>query len=215
MSVDSDVGWLSIQPAKTALVVVDAQKAFTHDEGTPVQKGLDNTAAKERLPELRNLIDLARDHDLTVAYTRSIRRPDGSDSPQDTYDIVPGVYRNSEPSCIAGTLDVEYSAGIDPLSNEYEVSKVRYDAFNGTPLEHYLRAQDVSTVALCGFSTNVCVESTARSAHERGFNVVAVADCCAAGSPKAHEAAIDNINRVIGTTVTSEEFAATLGDPSW
>ncbi|MHB9287904.1 cysteine hydrolase family protein [Halobacteriales archaeon Cl-PHB] len=201
---------LPIDPATTAVVVVDAQKAFTHDDGTPVRKGLDNTAAKRRLPAIRDLVEVARRHDCTVAYTRSVRRPDGRDAPQHTYDVVPAVYRDSEPSCVAGTLDVEYAEGIDPRPDEFEVSKVRYDAFTGTPLEHYLRSEGVSTVVLCGFSTNVCVESTARSAHERGFDVVAVSDCCAAGTAEAHEAALANVDRVLGAAVTSDELAAAL-----
>lgn len=90
----------------------------------------------------------------------------------------------------------------------------RYDGFHGTPVESYLRVEGVETTVPCGFTTNVCVESTARGAHERGFDVVLVEDCCASFSPAMHESALRNAELMLGTTATAEQVAELLGDAS-
>jgi nicotinamidase-related amidase len=201
---------LPIDPDRTALVVVDAQKAFSSPDGVPVRKGLDPSMVTGRVPAVRSLVETARTHDLTLVFTRSYRRADGRDAPQRTYDILPDVYDGAEPSCCAGTVDVEYAEGIEPGPDEFEVTKKQYDAFNGSELEWYLRTEDVDTLLICGFMTNVCVESTARSAHERAFNVVVVRDCCGASSRDAHEAALANVERILGATATSDDIGAVL-----
>merc|ERR1712159_321421 len=53
------------------------------------------------------------------------------------------------------------------------------DAFPNTTLEAELKKAGIETVILCGFLTNCCVESTMRTACEKGFNVITVVDCCA------------------------------------
>lgn len=94
---------------------------------------------------------------------------------------------------------------IEPHESEYTVEKRRYDAFTGTDLDRYLRADSVSTVLIAGFATNVCVESTARSAHEHGYDVLLVKDCCNAFDERAHEAAVDNIETYFGAAITLED----------
>ena len=56
------------------------------------------------------------------------------------------------------------------------VSKTLNDAFFGTALEAELRRREVSRVLVCGWATDLCVDSTIRSAVARGFEVIAVAD---------------------------------------
>ena len=56
------------------------------------------------------------------------------------------------------------------------------DAFPGTNLEALLKENGIETLALCGFLTNCCVESSMRTAYEKGFNTVTLTDCCATTS---------------------------------
>jgi len=179
----------------TALIVVDVQKAFTTEP-----------MAQERLSNMRSVVDFARDTGLTVVFTRSVRRSDEQDAPQNVYDVVPKTYRGNEPTCCAGTTDVDYGGEIEPRPEEYEISKQRYDAFHGTKLDYYLRAEDIDTVLMTGISTNVCVEATARSAHERGYGVVYLEDACASHSRELHEAAIRNAENILGTVIQSDEL---------
>ena len=200
-----------LDPGSTALVVVDAQVAFASEESPLAERGVDLSGPVDTLPRVHDLIEAAREADLTIAYTRSVRRADDRDGPQRAYEILPEIYREGEPICRAGSPDAAFAPGIEPAADEYQVEKRRYDAFHGTPLESYLRIEGVETALFCGFTTNVCVESTARGAHERGFDVVLVSDCCASFSEEMHESALRNAELMLGTTATAEEVRGLLG----
>lgn len=188
----------SLNPETTALIVVDVQRGFTGPD-----------MAQQRLPNVRALAELARDAGLMVVFTRSYRRDDGTDSAQEVYDIVPEAFRRDEITCRAGTADVEFE--IEPRTDEYTIEKQRYDAFHGTRLDYYLRAEGVDTLLMCGVNTNVCVDSTARGGHERGYNLVFVEDCCASSKRELHEASLRNFESILGPVVTREAVAELLG----
>jgi len=63
-------------------------------------------------------------------------------------------------------------------------------AFNSTNLDFILRGMGIKNVALGGFLTNCCVESSMRTAYEKGFNLYTLIDCVAATSEEEHQAAI-------------------------
>ena len=65
-------------------------------------------------------------------------------------------------------------------AGEPVLTKPRYSAFFGTPLDTLLRSGGVKTVVVTGVATNVCVESTARDAHQLDYCVVLPTDCIAA-----------------------------------
>lgn len=196
--------------ASTGLVVVDAQNAFAAAESPIADRGVDLSAPIETVPRVVELIDTARDLGLPVCYTRSVRRSDNRDGPERAHDVLPRIYREGEPICCAGNPDAEFVDGIQPAADEYAVEKRRYDAFQGTPLESYLRIEGVETALFCGFTTNVCVEGTARGAHERGFDVVVVEDACAAFTDEMHEAALENVELMLGTTATADQVRSLL-----
>lgn len=194
----------------TGLVVVDAQNAFAGAESPIADRGVDLSAAIETVPAVVSLVEMAREAGLPVFYTRSVRRADDRDGPERQHRILPRIYRDGEPICCAGNPDTEFVEGVEPAEDEYAVEKRRYDAFHGTPLESYLRIEGVETALVCGFTTNVCVAGTARGAHERGFDVVVVEDCCAAFSEAEHEAALHTVELALGTTATAAEVRSLL-----
>ena len=73
-----------------------------------------------------------------------------------------------------------------------------------------LGRKGIRNVALGGFLTNCCVESTMRSAYERGFNVFTLTDCLAATSVEEHDNAIDKDYPMFSHPVTSTEFVASI-----
>ena len=66
------------------------------------------------------------------------------------------------------------------------------------------------TVALAGFLTNCCVESTMRSAYERGFEVITLTDCVGATSMAEHDNAIAYDYPMFSKPMTADEFVAAL-----
>ena len=196
----------NVDPRTAALLVVDVQKIFAAEDSALGDRGADVSRAARTVPSVTEAVSLARRESIPVVFTRSYRREDGLDSHRQVFDVVPEIHRGNEPICRAGSEGVEYVDGLEPRPDEYEVRKQRYDAFHNTRLDSYLRAEDVETVLACGFTSNVCVEGTARGAHERGYNVVVLEDCCNAYTEADHRSAMRNIDLVLGTTATLEEL---------
>lgn len=84
------------------------------------------------------------------------------------------------------------------------------DAFPGTDLESLLVANGIETVALCGFLTNCCVESTMRTAFEKGFNTVTLVDCCATTTADGQKGATEGTYGMFSKPMTAEALAAEL-----
>lgn len=202
----------SIDTSEIGVIVVDAQRAFASENSPLADRGADMERMIETIPRIRTLLATARDASVPIAFTRSVRRSDGRDAPRNVYDVCPGIYRDGEPICRAGAPETGFLESLEPLDSEYAVEKQRYDAFVGTDLDRHLRTESVSTVLFAGFATNVCVESTARSAHERGYNVLLVEDCCNAFEERAHQSAIDNVESYFGDTLALEEANRLLVD---
>ncbi len=74
-----------------------------------------------------------------------------------------------------------------------EIIKRQWGAFYGTDLELQIRRRGIDTIVLCGISTNIGVESTARNAWELGFNLVIAEDACSAASAEQHNNSINHI----------------------
>jgi len=191
-----------------ALLVIDAQKAFTSPDGSMAQAGVDIGPVREVVPALSHFVDRCRGR-LPTVFVRAIRPADGSGSFEECFDLVP-TSQQGGPTCRAGTVDVEYAEGIEPGLEDHEIEKRRYDAFRGTGLDAYLRDQGIGTVVLTGFLSDVCVESTARSALELGYDVAVVEDRSAALDPDRHAAAIGRIDADFGRTVSAQDVLDAL-----
>merc|ERR1711998_254091 len=84
------------------------------------------------------------------------------------------------------------------------------DAFPNTTLDAELKAAGIETIVLCGFLTNCCVESTMRTACEKGYNVITITDGCATLSAEGHQAATTGTFGMFSTPMTAEEFVSKI-----
>jgi nicotinamidase-related amidase len=103
-----------------------------------------------------------------------------------------------------------YPAALAKQESDIEVTKRQWGAFYGTDLELQLRRRGIDTIILCGISTNIGVESTARNAWELGFNLVIVEDACSAASAEQHQGSMTHIFPRIGRVRSTEEILAAL-----
>jgi ureidoacrylate peracid hydrolase len=85
------------------------------------------------------------------------------------------------------------------------------DAFASTNLDFILRSRGITTIALGGFLTNCCVESTMRTAYEKGYNVITLTDCTATVSEDEQRLAIEKNYPMFSRPVKHEEFLEQLG----
>merc|ERR1719487_3192154 len=98
-----------------------------------------------------------------------------------------------------------------PKAGDFVIKgKKGLDAFPNTDLEASLVKDGIETVVLCGFLTNCCVESTMRTACEKGFNVLTLTDCCATTSEDGHKAATGGTFGMFSTPMTAAQLTPKL-----
>ena len=99
---------------------------------------------------------------------------------------------------------------LDPQPTDMLVTKRTWGAFTGTDLEARLRGQGITQVVICGVSTSAGVESTARFAHELGFNVTLATDAMTDMSLEAHDNSVARIFPRLGESGTAQAIVALL-----
>jgi len=85
---------------------------------------------------------------------------------------------------------------------EIVIDKSRPSSFYGTRLEPLLTARGIKNVVICGVTTNICVETTARDAHQRGYNTFVVEDATGEFEESRHWHSLYTIAWCFGTVVT-------------
>jgi nicotinamidase-related amidase len=84
------------------------------------------------------------------------------------------------------------------------------DSFGTTNLDFILRGCGITTIALAGFLTNCCVESTMRTGYEKGYYVVTLSECLAAASAEEHENTIKFNYPMFSEVMGSQDFTSRL-----
>lgn len=193
----------AIQTERTALIVVDMQNAFCHPEGSCARLGFDISMCRAAIDPCRRLAEAARAADVPVIWTRLQYRKDYRDGGVLTDEVMPGLAEAA--CCAAGSVDAELIDALTPHAEDFVVDKNRYSAFYGTPLDSYLRSLDIRNLVICGVTTNVCVETTARDASQRDYRTVIVRDATGEIAPERHHWALETLGSRFGWVVDSEE----------
>ena len=162
-----------VDPARTALVVVDMQNDFVRPEGA-----LHVPDAAATIPVIAGLVERARSSGMRCVFT------------QDTHDEGDPEWRIWPEHARRGTWGWQIVDELAPRGDELIVPKVRYDAFYGTALDHMLRVWGVDTLVLCGTVANICVHYTAASAALRWYDVIVPRDAVSALEPFDLEASL-------------------------
>jgi len=194
-----------------ALLVVDMQNGFCHPDGSFPRIGRGLEGAMDAVRAAAVAVGQARRAGVPVVFTRHVYRPGRPDEGAALIGNSPelaGVGGLAVSSWDAEVCD-ELGCGPDDLV----VDKVRFDAFQWTSLEPLLRGLGVTRLMICGVVTNICVETTARSAFMRDFPVILLEDCCAAKTRRLHELAIEVLSSYELAEIASIGRGFDAGDP--
>ena len=192
-----------INPSRTALIVIDMQNAFVAEDGT-----YQSAEARQMVPRLEKLIAFAREHRLPLIWTQSDHRPPYGGILLRKFPAIreDRVLWKGDPSFEL------YADMPQPLDDEYRVVKHKYDAFFETDLDAILRNKGITTVIITGTATNVCCESTARSAFFRDYNVVFPSDCNGTFDPEMQAATLKTIDMFFGRVLPLEELLTEMAE---
>jgi ureidoacrylate peracid hydrolase len=198
-----------LDPRRAALIVIDVLNDFCADDGQMAHEGLDvsaNQALARRLPEL---LDAARAAGALVVFVRNVYSTGRNWYLSEVW--LEQAERRRAGSyvtravCPPDSWNNDFYGDVRPSPDEPIVTKHRFDAFLNTDLETILRANGIRTVVPTGIATNVCVETTTRTAFLRDYHVVLPGDACSTFSEEEHESSLRTIDKYFGQVVTMRE----------
>jgi nicotinamidase-related amidase len=208
---------LELDPARTALIIVDMQRYFTQpsfpftdlfEKLSPgVCAGYLKRVSEQVIPSIRRLLDHFRKNGSLVVYTAvGTETKDGTDlacwarALDETGVSLLGT-RVHPP---VGDPSWQIDPALEPRASELVVNKLGAGTFASTDLAEQLRRQGIDRVVITGVVTDVCVSTTAREAADRNFKVVVVSDACTTFSEKLHQANLETLH-VFGWVRGTEE----------
>ena len=188
---------LELDAAKTALVVIDLQRGIVGFPAAPNEP----SDVVARAAEIASAMRAAGGLVVLVHVTPSA---DGGDALHPITDAAP-MARGPVPQ---GWSDIVPELGPEP--GDIVITKRQWGAFYGTELDLQLRRRGIGTIVLCGISTTMGVESTARDAFERGCDQVFVEDAMSAREAAEHANAVATVFTRIGRVRSTAEVLAAL-----
>lgn len=210
---------LTLDLARTALVVIDMQNDFCHPAGWLAGIGVDIAPARTPIAPLRTLLPVLREASVPVVWVNWGNRPDRLNLP-------PGVLHVYDPTGEGrglgarlpgqdgGVLEAaSWNAAIveelSPPPGDITVAKYRMSGFWDTELDSILRNLRVDTLLFAGVNVDQCVFCTLTDAACLGYDVVLLEDCAATTSPGfCTEATVYNVRQCFGFTARSTDLLA-------
>ena len=193
-----------VDPKHTAMIVIDMQNDWLHEEGLTGKQGGDLVPGQAIVPRINSLLNEAQSAGAPVIFVKFVLND----------LVISDVWKErmmgesdgtSEP-CMEGTWGAELY-GFIPEPGDAIVVKHRFSAFNNTNLNFILQCRNIKTVVLTGMYTNICVENTAKDAFMSDYYVVVAGDCTAAPSPEDQEASLAEMGDS-GVVVDSSDISA-------
>jgi len=215
---------LAIDPAHTALTIVDMQNAFVHKGGMFDLAGMDISGAQSVVQTIRTILDVARPAGLKVIYLQIGYRPDlldsgGPASPNWHKELALRLMRDRPELAgrllVQGTWDFAIVDELAPRDGDIVIAKSRYSGFAGTALDSVLRTRGITHLVFTGIATNVCVESTVRDAFFHEYWPIVVSDATMHAGPESQQAAsLFNVETFFGSVTTTLDVSDWLGRAS-
>jgi nicotinamidase-related amidase len=208
-----------IPAAKAAVVLIEPQNDFLSPGGTMYAFIKEELARRNVIDNLARLLQGARDKGVKVMYVPfhpfekgfpelKLGGP-GAAGLRGLEMDMPADWGTG--AWLKGTPGPEIVPQLTPQPGDIVVEgKKTLDAFHSTALDYLLRANEIEYVAFTGFHTNWCVESSARSAYDKGYRVIVVSDCTGTDTNEEQQYAEKFIFPKIGQVMTAEELLSAI-----
>ena len=199
-----------MDPKHTAVVLIEYQNDFTSEGGTLHDAVKPVMNSSNMLANTLETVKKARELGATIVHAPITFTDDYDELTSEPYGILKGVVDSK--SFRKGTWGSEIVEELTPQPQDIVIEGKRgLDGFASTNLDFVLRGRGTTDIALGGFLTNCCVESTMRTGYEKGYNVVTLKDCTAALSEEEQKSAVEKNYPMFSRPMDHNEFIAELG----
>ncbi len=214
---------VTIDLARTAIIVVDMQNDFCHPDGWLAGIGVDVSGARGPIAPLTRLLPVLRDTGVPVVWVNWGTRPDRlnlSPALRHVYDPSGTGAGLGDPSprtgarvLQAGSWSAQVVDELPAAPRDIHVAKHRMSGFWDTPLDAILRNLAVTTLVFAGVNLDQCVLHTMADANFLGYDTLLAEDCAATTNPAfCRDAALLNVRQIFGfhflSTALIEAIAA-------
>jgi nicotinamidase-related amidase len=212
---------VTLDLARTAVVIIDMQNDFCHPDGWLASIGVDVTPARAPIAPLATLLPALRAAEVPVVWVNWGSRPDrlnlspallhvynGSGTAMGLGDPLPAT--GSE-VLQEGSWSAQVVDELTPQPGDIRVAKHRMSGFWDTPLDSILRNLRVTTLLFAGVNLDQCVLHTLADANFAGYDTLLLEDCSATTNPEfCRRATILNIHQIFGFTLHSTALREAL-----
>ena len=200
----------SLDPAETALVVIDMQATFVAPESpseVPASRGI--------VAPINALTRDLRALGVTIIWVNHANAHNSRASDWDMFFdhfVAEDMRRRTVESLSPDGPGQQVWHELEVGSDDLKVIKNRYSALipGSSPLERVLRSHGIWNLLIAGTKTNVCCEATGRDAMMMDYRTVMVSDCLAALSDDEHRASLETFIQQFGDVMASAEVLAVL-----
>jgi ureidoacrylate peracid hydrolase len=189
-------GEIRLDPARTAVLIVDMLNEFCKPSGAMVLPGYELL-----VPPQRRLIEAARRARCPILFIVDGHRANVRQDRE---------FLKRTPHCLEGSWGARVIDELEPREDDIYVVKRRYSAFFGTDLDLTLKDLGIEGLVVAGVVTNICVRSTVHDAFFLGYTVVVPEDCVAATGPREQASSLYDIATHFGTVCDSSQVIAAL-----
>jgi nicotinamidase-related amidase len=201
---------MSIDAKNTAVLLIEYQNEFA-SEGGVLHKAVEGVMKETNmLANTLKLVEQARGRGAAILHAPITFAEGYGEITRHPYGILKGVVDGK--AFIKGSWGGAIIDQLAPKKGDIVIEGKRgLDTFASTNLDFILRSKGIKTLAIGGFLTNCCVESTMRTGYEHGFEVVTLTDCVAGTSTAEHANAIQYDYPMFSKPMKAAEFLAELG----
>jgi nicotinamidase-related amidase len=193
---------------ETAILLIEFQNDFATEGGIfhdGVKEVMNET---NMLANTEALVKQARKEGIQLIHIPISFADNYNEITNTPYGILKGVVDNG--AFKKDSWGVKIVDSLSPQKGDVVIEGKRgLCGFHSTNLDFILRSKGLKNVAIGGFLTNCCVESSMRTAYESGYNVITLKNCCAGLSKEEHHNAIEKDFPMFSQPMSSEEFMKT------
>jgi ureidoacrylate peracid hydrolase len=218
---------IAIDPARTAVIVVDMENDFAAKGGLFDRAGVDISGAQKAIAPTAKVLAAARQAGIKIIYLKMAYRADLSDlgapdSVNRTRHLKRGIGQTIRAPdgresriLIRDTWDTDIVPELKPQPSDILIYKTRFSGFYQTDLDATLKKLGIKYLIVTGVTTSICVESTVRDAMFRDYLCVLLSDCMSEpighDLPRTnHEASLLNAEMWFGWVSDSERVIKAL-----